>query len=89
MERELVPAGYMGRWIGIIRVVRMLVSAVLVILAGLIWDHVGPQYVFISFVVIDLSIRLPLLVTMSETLGIEFGPRPPLVVPTIGGPAAE
>jgi MFS family permease len=89
MERELVPAGYMGRWIGIIRVVRMLVSAALVVVAGMIWDHLGPQYVFISFVVIDLTIRLPLLVTMSETLRIEHELQPILVAPPIGGPAAE
>jgi MFS family permease len=72
MERELIPAPYMGRWIGINRVVRMLLSAALVLLAGLIWDHVGPQYVFLAYVAIDLGIRLPLLASMPETLGIRF-----------------
>ena len=76
MERELVPAAHMGRWIGIARVVKMLVSASLVLVAGAIWDRVGPQYVFLAFVAIDLGIRLPLLVTMPETLGIRFAPRP-------------
>jgi len=76
MERELVPASRMGRWIGIARVVKMLVSASLVLVAGLIWDRVGPQYVFLAFVAIDLGVRLPLLVTMPETLGIRFAAQP-------------
>ncbi len=76
MERELVPAAHMGRWIGIARVVKMLVSATLVLVAGAIWDRIGPEYVFLAFVAIDLGIRLPLLVTMPETLGIRFAPQP-------------
>ena len=76
MERELAPAAYMGRWIGIARVVKMLVSATLVLVAGAIWDRVGPQYVFLAFVAIDLGIRLPLLVSMPETLGIRFAAQP-------------
>ncbi len=66
----------MGRWIGIARVVKMLVSAALVLVAGAIWDRIGPEYVFLAFVAIDLGIRLPLLVTMPETLGIRFAPQP-------------
>jgi MFS family permease len=76
MERELVPAGQMGRWIGIARSVRLLLSAAMVLVAGLIWDSVGPEYVFLAYVAIDLVIRLPLLATMPETLGIHFAPRP-------------
>jgi MFS family permease len=72
MERELVPASQMGRWIGINRVVRMVIGSALVLVAGLIWDHVGPQVVFLAFVALDLGIRLPLLVTMPETLGMRF-----------------
>ncbi|MHB8892093.1 MAG: MFS transporter [Candidatus Limnocylindrales bacterium] len=76
MERELVPAAHMGRWIGIARVAKMLVSATMVLVAGAIWDRVGPEYVFLAFVAIDVGIRLPLLATMPETLGIRFGSRP-------------
>jgi hypothetical protein len=32
--------------------------------------------VFLAFVVIDLGIRMPLLVSMPETLGIRFAARP-------------
>jgi hypothetical protein len=59
MERELVPAAQMGRWIGIARVVKMLLSAVLVLVAGVVWDSLGPAYVFLIFVAIDLGVRLP------------------------------
>jgi MFS family permease len=76
MERELVPAGQMGRWIGIARVVRMLLSAAMVFIAGFIWERLGAEYVFLVYVVIDLGIRLPLLATMPETLAIHFAPRP-------------
>ena len=73
MERELVPADQMGRWIGIARFVRMTLNAILVLLSGLVWDRIGPQYVFLAFVGIDLIIRIPLLISMPETLGMRFG----------------
>ena len=76
MERERVPAAHMGRWIGIARVVKMLTSATLVLVAGAIWDRLGPEYVFLAFVAIDLGVRLPLLVSMPETLGIRFSAQP-------------
>ena len=68
MERELVPADQMGRWLGITRFFRMLLSALMAMVAGIMWDRVGPQYVFLGFVAIDLLVRLPLLVGMPETL---------------------
>lgn len=70
MERELVPAEQMGRWIGIARLTKMLVSAACTALAGIIWDSVGPPFVFLTFVAIDLAVRMPLLMTMPETLWI-------------------
>jgi MFS family permease len=68
MERELVPADQMGRWLGITRFFRMLLAAFMALVAGVIWDRVGPQYVFLGFVAIDLFLRLPLLAGMPETL---------------------
>jgi MFS family permease len=79
MERELVPAAQMGRWIGIARIVRLLLSAVMALVAGLIWDGIGPAYVFLAYVAIDLLVRVPLLATMGDTLGLGHVP---------GGPAA-
>lgn len=68
IERELVPAAQMGRWIGMTRMCKMTACACMAFLAGLIWDGVGPQYVFLAFVGIDVLIRMPLLIRMPETL---------------------
>jgi len=38
-------------------------------LAGVIWDTLGPQYVFLIFIGLDIVIRLPLFITLPETLG--------------------
>ena len=73
MERELVPAEQMGRWLGITRFFRMLLSACLAVIGGVIWDKIGPQFVFLAFIAIDLFWRAPLLISMPETLGLRFG----------------
>lgn len=75
MERELVPADQMGRWLGITRCSRMLAGACMAFLAGVVWDRLGAQYVFLTFVGIDLLLRMPLLLGMPETLHKRFAPR--------------
>jgi len=65
---ELVPPGQMGRWLGIVRFCRLLLAASAAYMAGVIWDSVGPQYVFLTVIAIDLLIRIPLLIGMPETL---------------------
>ncbi|MEI9479020.1 MAG: MFS transporter [Deltaproteobacteria bacterium] len=72
MERELVPAEQMGRWLGITRFFRMLLGACLAVIGGVIWDKIGPQFVFLTFIAIDLFWRAPLLISMPETLGLRF-----------------
>ncbi len=72
IERELVPAEYMGRWVGITRFFRMILSAILALTSGIIWDKFGPQYIFITFICVELFIRLPLLIGMPETLHKQF-----------------
>ena len=72
IERELVPAEHMGRWIGITRFFKMIFSGILALTAGIIWDKFGPQYIFITFIGIELLIRLPLLISISETLNKRF-----------------
>jgi MFS family permease len=67
MSREMVPADQMGRWTGIIGFFRMGLAAIMTYACGLIWDHVGPQYVF-WFILAFYVIRLPLLIGMPETL---------------------
>ena len=73
MERELVPAEQMGRWLGIARFFRMPLGAALAVIGGVVWDRIGPQYVFLIFVGLDLAIRLPLLLNMPETLRMRAG----------------
>jgi len=68
IERELVPREQMGRWLGINRFFRMVLSAILALTAGIIWDTIGPQYIFLTFVAVDLLIRMPLLISIPETL---------------------
>ena len=74
MERELVPPEQMGRWVGITRFFKMGLGACLALMAGIIWDKIGPQYVFIAFLGIDILIRMPLLISVPETLHSQFKP---------------
>jgi MFS family permease len=71
MTRELVPAEQMGRWLGILEFCRMFFAAGSVYLGGLIWDHIGPQYVFLTVIATDILIRVPLLLGMPETLHLK------------------
>jgi MFS family permease len=77
MERELVPPEQMGRWIGIVRFSRMLFNALIAVISGIIWDRIGPQYVFLAFIALDLILRTPLLIRMPETLRLGFGKQIP------------
>ena len=67
MAREMVPPEHMGRWTGILGLGRMGLAAIMTYACGLIWDHIGPQYVF-WFIIVFYVIRLPLLLGMPETL---------------------
>jgi MFS family permease len=81
MERELVPAKNMGRWVGILMLCRSLTGALFVFLAGLIWDNIGPQWVFITYILLDAVIRMPLMIKMPETLGFRLGKQNPAATP--------
>ena len=77
MTAEIMPKGQMGRWIGIVSLIRGLFSIPAPILGGLIWDHVGPQYVFMAAIAIDLFLRLPLLASVRETLHLHVDESEP------------
>jgi len=70
MNFEMVPPEHMGRWIGVSRCCRMFLAAVSAYLAGAIWDSIGPQYLFLIVVGLDITIRIPLLIGMPETLAL-------------------
>jgi len=75
MTVELVPPEYMGRWLGVLRLFRLLLAACVAYLAGVIWDHLGPHYIFLISIGLDISIRIPLLIGMPETLNLKIGRR--------------
>lgn len=68
IQRELVPPEVMGRWIGLNKLITAIVSAAMALVSGIIYDKVGPQYVFLGYVVVDVLIRMPLLFSIPETL---------------------
>jgi len=71
MSFEMVPAHQMGRWIGLMRFCRMVLSSITAFLAGIIWDTVGPEFVFLTVMALDILIRLPLLISIPETLNLQ------------------
>jgi len=74
IEMELVPAEQMGRWIGLNRIVKAFFGAGMALVGGFIWDRIGPQYVFLFYISIDLVFKFPLLVGMPETLNEKAKP---------------
>jgi MFS family permease len=69
MSFEQVPAEDMSDWMAVSRFFRMLTGAILAFVSGLAWDYLGRQWVFLLVTGIDALIRLPLLISMPETLG--------------------
>lgn len=68
MAAEIMPKDQMGRWIGTISLFRGLLGIPAPLIGGLIWEHVGPQYVFFAAIAVDVFLRLPLLASVRETL---------------------
>jgi len=68
MAAEIMPQEQMGRWTGVVGLFRGLLSIPAPTVGGLIWKHLGPQYVFLIAIGIDVCVRLPLLARIRETL---------------------
>ena len=71
MVFELVSNEYMGRWMGVNRFFRMILTAISAYAAGAIWDRIGPAYLFLAYVGVDLLIRIPLLISAPETIKLK------------------
>jgi len=68
MMLELVPLEEQGKWSGVLGLFTGLLTIPAPIVGGLIWRGLGPMYVFLIPVGLDLLLRVPLLATVSETL---------------------
>lgn len=71
IQHELVPAWARGRWSGVNSFVGSTVSAAVAAIAGIIYDTIGPQWLFIIYIAAEALIRLPLLMSLPETLRYE------------------
>ncbi len=67
MTAELVPPSLLGSTYGILGLFRGITSVTAPLIGGLIWDAIGPEYVFF-FVVITQLMNMLLLTTIPETL---------------------
>ena len=71
MTLELVPLEKVGKWSGALGLFRGLVAIPAPVISGLVWRKLGPLYVFLIPLVIDLALRIPLLTSIPETLKAE------------------
>jgi len=69
MALELVPVERIGKWSGLLGLFRGLVAVPAPVIGGLIWRELGPMYVFLIPLAVDLLLRVPLLSSIPETLG--------------------
>jgi MFS family permease len=68
MTLELVPVERMGKWSGLLGLFGGMITIPAPLLGGLIWREMGPMYVFLIPLAVDLLVRIPLLTTIPETL---------------------
>jgi MFS family permease len=68
MTLEVISLEQQGRWGGLLGFFAGLVTIPAPILGGLIWRELGPMYVFLIPIGLDLLLRIPLLATVPETL---------------------
>ncbi len=65
---ELVDSEWRGRWSGVIGLLRGLARTPASLVGGLLWTNIDPSAPFIMLVIVDITIRLPLILMMPETL---------------------
>jgi len=72
----IVALGASGTQLGIVNSIGMIIAAIGGPFTGWFIDRIGPQFIIIFFVAIDLLVRLPLLISIPETLHIRLQPIP-------------
>ena len=68
MKLEMVPRDQRGRWTGAINTLRSIVRIPAPIIGGILWTYMDPSIPFLLLILIDALIRMPLLLTIHETL---------------------
>ncbi|MEG2191746.1 MAG: MFS transporter [Oscillospiraceae bacterium] len=68
MQHELVPAKVRGRWSGVNSFTGSMISAGVAAVTGMVYDNLGPQWVFLIYMACEVLIRIPLLFSIPETL---------------------
>ena len=63
---DLVPIENIGRWRGILGLANGLAAIPAPIIGGIIYQTIGPSYLIIIPVIIDITLRLPILQTIPE-----------------------
>lgn len=71
MSAELVPISCLGRWRGILGLLGGVASVLAPIIGGMIWESLGPAYVFLLPIAVELFVRVPLLASIPETLKLK------------------
>ena len=54
IQNELVPHKVMGRWVGVVRFFSSMFSALMASLAGIIYDQLGGQWIFILYIACEI-----------------------------------
>lgn len=73
MSNEMVPLLQVGRWKGLLALVRGLVSIPAPLISGFLWSELGPASTFLLPILLDIGLRLPLLAGIPETLECAAG----------------
>jgi len=68
VSNELIPNRVRGRWSGVESLIGSIISAAVAAVAGLIYNGLGPMWVFLIYIACEVIIRMPILVSMPETL---------------------
>jgi len=63
-----VPIDCIGRWRGILGMFNGLASIAAPIIGGYIWEVMGPSYLFLIPVMINILVRIPILTTVPEKI---------------------
>ena len=69
VQREIVNPKVMGVWLGTTKLTNAIFSAIMAIVAGYVYDNLGPVWMFAIWLACEVLIRMPLFSSIPETLG--------------------